>query len=183
MFRNHLTPALFAVLAMLPAWSVAAPQTAPASPSASAGMQQAVPTPMARAQAIQQQLAGIRTSTLEANEDLARRQQALDDLMLETMRSNGHTPEADIAKLREIRDDLEDEALSAVEQQTLVQEFQEVRATLAGAQQQAMATEAMQTQGAEFQQDLLAAMREQDSRTDALLQRMSRLQSEMRQSR
>jgi|OM-RGC.v1.024298108 hypothetical protein len=147
------------------------------------GMQQPAPTPQARAQAIQQQLVGIRAETLAANEELAERQEALDELMLETMRANGHTPEADIAKLREIRDELQDGALSAGEQRTLQQEFMEVRAALDGARRQAMATEAMQTQGRAFQQDLLAAMREQDSRTDALLQRMSVLQSEMQGGR
>lgn len=157
--------------------------SAPAVPGQSAGVQQAAPTPQARALAIQQQLVGIRADTLAANDELAQRQAELDELLLETMRANGHTPEADIAKLREIRDELQDGSLSAGEQQTLAQEFQEVRATLAGARQQAMATEVMQTQGQAFQEDLLAAMREQDSRTDALLQRMSVLQSEMQSGR
>lgn len=173
------TLAVITTLASAPALGEGAPQTAPAPSAPATRMEQPAPTPQARARAIQQQLVDIRAQTLAANEELARRQEALDELLLETMRANGHTPEADVAKLREIRDELQDDSLSAQEQQTLQQEFLEVRATLAGAQQQAMATEAMQTQGREFQEDLLAAMREHDSRTDALLQRMSMLQSRM----
>jgi predicted nucleic acid-binding Zn-ribbon protein len=176
---------MFALAGLLAAATApgAVAQTAPGPASSPTQLQQPVPTPAARARAIQEQLVAIRADTLAANEDLAERKEALDDLLLETMRANGHTPEADIAKLREIRDQLEDGSLSATEQQTLQQEFLAVRATLAGAQQQAMATEAVQTQGRAYQEELLAAMREQDARTDALLQRMSRLQSEMQGGR
>ena len=167
-----------AVLALLaPALALGAPGGMTAPPAGAA--QQAAPTPMARARAIQEQLAQIRAAAIEGDSALAQQQTELNDLLRETMRENGHTPDADVEKLREIRDDLQDETLSQAEQQTLVREFQSLRAGLAGAREQAMADQEVQAQAQAFQQALLAGMREEDERTDALLQRMSALQGQL----
>lgn len=175
--RRATLTLLALALPVLAGTAAAAPQSTTPAPGA-AGQQSPLPGPAARARAIQQQLMQIRAATLEANPDLESRQEALGDLVRETMRESGHTPEADIAKMGEIRDSLEDEGMSAEERETLVQEFQQLRATFMGARQQAMADSEVQDAGAAFQQALLTAMREQDPRTDTLMQRMSTLQQQ-----
>jgi hypothetical protein len=185
MTRRH-SPRRFALALaalLVPAMAAAAPANPPAQggggPAMGAGgTQTPAPGPAARAQAIQQQLMQIRAETLEANPDLAERQEALGDLVRETMREAGHTPEADLAKMGEIRETLQDGDVAGEERETLIQEFNDLRAGFMGARQQAMASDEVQAQGQAFQESLMAAMVEQDPRTEQLMQRMSQLQQQ-----
>jgi hypothetical protein len=130
----------------------------------------------AQAQALQQELMQIQNATLEANPALVDQQEQLGALVRETMRENGHTPEADLEKMSEIRDTLEAGNVGEAERETLVTEFQELRAEFVGARQQAAADPQVQQEQQAFQEALLTAMREQDPRTDQLVQQMAQLQ-------
>jgi hypothetical protein len=162
-------PKILAMLALLlPALAGAAPGgMAPGGGGAD---------PAAQAQALQQELMQIQNATLEANPALVDRQEQLGTLVRETMRENGHTPEADLEKMSEIRETLEAGDVGDAERETLVTEFQELRAEFVGARQQAAADPQVQEEQQAFQEALLTAMREQDPRTDQLMQQMAQLQ-------
>lgn len=141
------------------------------------------PNPQQQAMQIQQKLVQIQKATVEANPELAEQQQELQALIQEKMKANGHTPEKDMSRLKKIREQAQAEDMDKKERQSLAQEFQQTRQKLGNARREAMQDEEVQEKTEALQQDMIAAMKEQNPETEKLLKQMEALQAAHQQQR
>lgn len=73
----------------------------------------------------------------------------------------------------------QDEELSQEDRQKLAAKFQAERQKMEQARQQAMQQEEILAAGQQLQKDIITAMKEQDSQTEALMQRLRDLRAKL----
>jgi chromosome segregation ATPase len=181
--RELITGGAVALLMSAPAFSQEAPADA-AQPSIKpqAG-QQGQSSPRQQIRAIQSKLTQIEQAALEANPELKEKREELKSMVQENMEEEGHTPEEDVARLKEIQKKAQSGDIDKKERKELSQEFQETRQSLAGARPQAMQDEEIQKAQEELNNATLEAMKEEDPQTEELINKMRQLSAQMRQGR
>jgi uncharacterized coiled-coil DUF342 family protein len=142
---------------------------------------QQVQQKQAEIQQLNQQLAQIQQQTIEANPGLADKRDDLMDTVDEKMVEAGHDPEASRDKIEELQGQLQSGELSNQESQSVSQELRQEQTSLRQAQGQAMQNEEVQTRIQSLNEELIAAMREQDPKTDELISQLQTAQQEYQQ--
>lgn len=132
-------------------------------------------------QSLQKEIGQLRQTALEENPELAAQRDELRDLIISTMQDNGHSPEEDQARMREIQGKLQSGEVEQAEKQQLVQEMRQKQQSLMRGQRQAFQNEEVQAKAKQFEQDLVAAMKELDPEAEALIQELNQTQQRMRQ--
>jgi len=128
-----------------------------------------------------QELAAIREKTLENNPELAKRRDELSALVQETMSEQGHDPDAQIERLEELRKKMQSGDVEASERREILQEAQSQQQQLQQAQQAALQDEEVQQAREAFGEDLIAAMKEEDPRTEELIQKLDKQRRALRE--
>ncbi len=130
---------------------------------------------------LQKRLGDIRDQALENNPELKEQRQSLKDAVNARMAEEGVDPETDVARLREIAKKLRSGKVEGEEQKTLTKEYREKRQTLLTARRKALGDEKIQKQRKAFEDDLRAAMIEQEPETKALIAEYRKQRTQMRQ--
>lgn len=179
--RELITGGVVALLMSAPAFSQEAPADA-AQPSIKpqAG-QQGQSSPRQQIRAIQNKLTQIEQAALEANPELKEKRKELESMVQENMEEEGHNPEKDVERLKEIQKKAQSGDMDEEERKALSKEFQEKRQSLAGAQQKAMQDEEIQKAQEELNEQTLEAMKEEDPETEELISKMRQLSAQMQQ--
>lgn len=151
---------------------------APASPQATQQQQQAQKLVQQYRKAAQK-LQQIRQETLAANPELETQRKEFESQVQSAMDETGYDVDAGQQKLQKLGEKFQNEDLSKEERQELATKFQSERRKMQQAQQQVLQQEDIRAAGEKLQQDTLAAMKEQDPQTEALLKRMEKLRSEL----
>jgi len=150
-----------------------------AAPGGQAGeLMQQVQQKQAEIQQLNQQLAQIQQATIEANPELADQRDELLANVDEKMAEAGHDPEASRDKIEDLNEQLQGGDLSADESQSVSQELRQEQSSLQQAQSQAMQDEAIRTEMQSLNENLVAAMREQNPQTDELIAQLQSAQQE-----
>lgn len=142
------------------------------------GLMQQVQQKQAEIQQLNQQLAQIQQETIEANPELADQRDELLENVEDKMVQAGHDPEASREKIGELQEQLQGGELSDEESQSVAQEIRQEQSTLQQAQGQAMQDEAIRTEIQSLNEQLVAAMREQDPQSEQLIAQLQSAQQE-----
>lgn len=152
-------------------------QSAPSS-EAPAVMQQL----QAKQQKMQQllgELRQIQKKVTQANPELAAQQDDYRDLVINTMSDKDFDPEAEIQDMRSLQAELRgNDQLGQKERQSKMQELQQKKQQFRSKQRQAMQDEQVQTAREELDQNMQAAMKEQNPKSEELIAQLNRLQKE-----
>lgn len=134
---------------------------------------------------LQQKLGAIQEKAIAEHPELQQEQEDFRDLVVETMKEQGNTPEEDLAELQDMQSRLQDESVAPDERQKLSQEFRQKDMKFRQAQQEAMEDGEVQEAQKAFNDDMVEAMKEQDPQTEELLTQFIQKQQklmELRQS-
>lgn len=130
-------------------------------------------------QSLQRELGQLQQQALKENPELKKQQQDLQDLVVSTMQDNGHTPEKDMARMREIQGKLQSKDVKQGQKQQLVQEMRKRQRALAQGRQEAFKDKEVQKKSTEFRDNLLAAMKEVDPEAQSLLKEYQETRQKM----
>lgn len=123
----------------------------------------------------------IEEKTMEAHPELQKQQQALLDLMIAKMPSSGTSAKDDLARIEQLEQKLRSEDTPENERQALMAEYQEKAQVFRAAQRQVLEDpEVQQTHGA-LMDAKLAAMKEEDPRTEQLMEQLQQKQQQLKQ--
>jgi len=129
-------------------------------------------------QQINQKLVEIQENTIATHPELGNKRDALmasvDDKMIEA----GHDPESSRDKIENLESQLEQGELSQQESQAVTQQLRSEQASMRQAQGQAMQDPEVQAQVQSLNQELVAAMREQNPQTDELITQLQTAQQQ-----
>lgn len=126
-----------------------------------------------------QKLQQIRQEAVAANPELEQQSRDYQKNVEQAIEETGYDFEAGQEKLRKMGKRYKSEDLSEEERQELATDFQTERRKMQQAKQTAMQQENIQAEGTKLQQDIIAAMKAQDSQTEELLQRLRELRQEL----
>ncbi|WP_405231230.1 hypothetical protein [Lentisalinibacter salinarum] len=142
---------------------------------------QKVQAKRAEIQQLNQQLMQIQEKTIEANPELAKQRDDLISFVDEKMAETGYDAEAARGRIEELQGEMQSGELSAEEQQQNRQQLRQEMTSMQQAQGQIMQDEEFQAKREALNENLVAAMQEQDPQTDELISRLQTAQQEYQQ--
>jgi hypothetical protein len=134
-------------------------------------------------QQLQQQLGEIQKQTLAENPKLMKQQEAFRELLIDTMRDNGQQPEKKLDELESLQAKIQDNSRPEQERQQLFRKFQQQNQVFAQAQREALQTESVQEAQERLNKAILTAMKDQNPKTEQLIQKMNQARQQMMQIR
>jgi hypothetical protein len=129
--------------------------------------------------AAQQRLKKIQRDTLQAHPELQKQEQSFNDLLMEEMKNEGHTPKLDLAEIEKLQERLQGSEVPDSERQTLMGDFQGKMIAYRKAQAKAMQTQKMQKAQGDLMESMVTAMKAQDPKTEQLIQQMTQKRQEL----
>lgn len=130
-------------------------------------------------QQLMNQLRQIQQEATAANPELATKQEAYRDLVIDTMSNENFDPEAEIENMRSLQAELQGgDQLDDAERQAKMQELEQKSQQFRARQQQAMETEDVAEARTELDDKMKAAMKEQDPEAAELIAQLEQLQQE-----
>ncbi|WP_405234926.1 hypothetical protein [Lentisalinibacter orientalis] len=142
---------------------------------------QQVQAKRAEIQQLNQQLMQIQESTIEANPELAQQRDDLISFVDEKMAETGYDAEAARGRIEQLQGEMQSGELSTEEQQQHRQQLRQEMTSMQQAQGQIMQDEEFQAKREALNENLVAAMQEQNPQTDELISRLQSAQQEYQQ--
>jgi chromosome segregation ATPase len=142
---------------------------------------QQVQAKRAEIQQLNQQLMQIQESTIEANPELAQQRDDLISFVDEKMAETGYDAEAARGRIEQLQGEMQSGELSTEEQQQHRQQLRQEMTSMQQAQGQIMQDEEFQAKREALNENLVAAMQEQNPQTDELISRLQTAQQEYQQ--
>lgn len=149
--------------------------------SQGSGLMQQVQAKRAEIQQLNQQLMEIQESTIEANPELAEQRDDLISFVDEKMAESGYDAEAARGRIEKLQGEMQSGDLSAEEQQQNRQQLRQEMTSMQQAQGEIMQDEEFQAKRQSLNENLVAAMQEQNPKTDELISRLQTAQQEYQQ--
>ncbi len=128
-----------------------------------------------------QELTEIEEAAVEANPELQRKREELQDLLMETMAEQGAEPRARIDRLEELQPRLSGAGADGEEREALMREFRQEQEALMQAQNEALNVPEVREAQQELQEQTFAAMKEIDPETEELVERLREAQQRAQQ--
>ena len=129
--------------------------------------------------AAQQRLKKIQRDTLQAHPELQKQEQSFNDLLMEEMKNEGHSPKQDLAEIEKIQKRLQGSEVPDSERQALMGDFQEKMIAYRKAQAKAMKSQKMQEAQGDLMDAMVTAMKAQDPKTEQLIEKMTQKRQEL----
>ncbi|PSW32652.1 hypothetical protein C9J21_11595 [Photobacterium phosphoreum] len=166
--------ALACAFAAAPTMAMAkdAPTTVPMSSHQITAAQQQVASEIGK---VQQELAAIRVKTLKANPQLITEMKAYETAFNNKVKTLGYQPEKLIKRAQEIQVEATKKDISNDTRTDLIKEFTTIRTTLETQQRTILNDPAISKQDKQVQDDVINAMKKQDSKTADLLKQLDQL--------
>jgi hypothetical protein len=130
---------------------------------------------------LQNRLNQIQEKTIEAHPELQKQEQAFVDLMMAKMTSSGANAKDELAAIETLEQKLRSEETPDSERQALMTEYQQKAMAFRTAQVQALKDPEVQKAQGALMDATLAAMKQQDPETEALMQQLQQKQEQMKQ--
>lgn len=125
------------------------------------------------------ELEKIRQEAVNKHPKLKEKQEALGNMVAEEMKSNGGTPKEDLAELRALQAKLRDQNTPESDRQALMVRLQRKAQEFEQSRRKALENPKLQKAQGELLQEMMAAMKEQDPRTEQIMLQMQQTQQEM----
>ena len=145
------------------------------------GLMQQVQAKRAQIQQLNQQLMEIQQNTIAANPELATQRDELISYVDDKMAETGYDAEAARGRIEKLQGEMQGGELSADEQQERRQQLRQEMTSMQQAQGQVMQDEEFQTKRQALNESLVAAMQEQNPKTDELISQLQTAQQEYQQ--
>lgn len=145
------------------------------------GLMQQVQAKRAEIQQLNQQLMEIQENTIEANPELAEQRDDLISFVDEKMAESGYDAEAARGRIEKLQGEMQSGDLSAEEQQQNRQQLRQEMTSMQQAQGEIMQDQEFQAKRQSLNENLVAAMQEQNPKTDELISRLQTAQQEYQQ--
>jgi chromosome segregation ATPase len=145
------------------------------------GLMQQVQQKRAEIEQLNQQLMVIQENTIEANPELATQRDELISFVDEKMAETGYDAEAARGRIEELQGEMQSGDLSAEEEQQHRQQLRQEMTSMQQAQGQVMQDEEFQAKRQALNENLVAAMQEQNPKTDELISQLQTAQQEYQQ--
>ena len=142
---------------------------------------QKVQAKRAEIQQLNQQLMQIQESTIEANPELAQQRDELISFVDEKMAETGYDAEAARGRIEKLQGEMQSGELSTEEEQQHRQQLRQEMTSMQQAQGQIMQDEEFQAKREALNENLVAAMQEQNPKTDELISQLQTAQQEYQQ--
>jgi chromosome segregation ATPase len=149
--------------------------------SQGSGLMQQVQAKRAEIQQLNQQLMEIQENAIEANPELAKQRDELISFVDEKMAEGGYDAEAARGRIEQLQGEMQSGDLSAEEQQQNRQQLRQEMTSMQQAQGQVMEDEEFQAKRESLNENLVAAMQEQNPKTDELISQLQTAQQEYQQ--
>jgi uncharacterized coiled-coil DUF342 family protein len=142
---------------------------------------QQVQAKRAEIEQINQQLMQIQENTIEANPELAQQRDDLISFVDDKMAETGYDAEAARGRIEKLQGEMQSGELSTEEEQQHRQQMRQEMTSMQQAQGQIMQDEEFQQKREALNENLVAAMQEQNPQTDELISRLQTAQQEYQQ--
>jgi len=142
---------------------------------------QKVQAKRAEIQQLNQQLMQIQENTIEGNPELAKQRDDLISFVDDKMAETGYDAEAARGRIEKLQGEMQSGELSTEEQQQHRQQLRQEMTSMQQAQGQIMQDEEFQAKREALNENLVAAMQEQNPQTDELISRLQSAQQEYQQ--
>jgi hypothetical protein len=130
---------------------------------------------------LQKRIAQIQHDTLQSHPELEKQEQALRDLVLAKMSSNGKNAKDDMDELMKMEEKLRDSKTPASERETLMTDYQKKAVAFRNAQNEAMKNPEVQAAQKKLMDDVMTAMKEKDPQVEQLMQQLQQKQQQLSQ--
>lgn len=132
---------------------------------------------------LQKKLDTIQQAAIAGHPELQKEQKDFMDLLVATMQQQGKDPAKDLAQLRDMQARLEDKSVSQEERNDLSLKFRKKDAEFQQAQQNALGDEGVRKAQKHLNDSILAAMKDQDVKTEELINQYVEKQQRMMEIR
>ncbi len=129
---------------------------------------------------LQKNLKSIQDKVLEANPDLQEQKEELEAMIDEKMEQNLSQEGVDQNRMQQIRSKLSEKDLGNQKQQELQQEYQQQMQSYRKARMKTMQDEEVHKQREDLVQKIVAEMKEEDPKTEEMLQELQSLNEKMK---
>ncbi len=151
------------------------------SQGSQSGLMQQVQQKRAEIEQLNQQLMQIQENTIEANPELATQRDELISFVDEKMAETGYDAEAARGRIEKLQGEMQSGDLSAEQEQQHRQQLRQEMTSMQQAQGQVMQDEEFQAKRQALNENLVAAMQEQNPKTDELISQLQTAQQEYQQ--
>jgi chromosome segregation ATPase len=155
--------------------------TAPAAAPEQSKKMQEMQAVHAEYMELQKRVSQIQRDTLQSHPELEKQEQALRDLVLSKMSSNGKNAKDDMDELMKMEEKLRNSATPASERETLMADYQKKAVAFRNAQSEAMKNPEVQAAQKKLMDDVMTAMKEKDPQVEQLMQQLQQKQQQLSQ--
>lgn len=174
-----LSAAAVPAVAQQPSTSKGAPHQLKLQSKAQSARRQKLQQVQKRMQSLRQQLGQIRQAAFKHNPKLKKEQSQLSQLVRSTMKKNGDDPAPHQQKLKQLRSQFQKKNLNKGQRQKIVQQAQQEEHALRSGYRKALQDKKVQKAQKQFRNDMLAAMKKQNPKTDKLIARYRKERKQM----
>jgi len=129
---------------------------------------------------LKQRISDIQKQALENNPQLEKDQQALKDLVMQTMRDGGAEPQKSMDRIEELKGQLKDKDMSKEKRKSLMKELRSESMAVRQAQKKALKTKEVKQARSDLRQQIIEAMKEEEPKTEQLMQELKDQRKKMR---
>lgn len=165
-------------------WAIASAQQAGQSPSPNSAARstiQEIQQARAELEDLRNQLETIQENVVKKNPAIQDAQANLQDLLMEKMTSEDLKPQQAMERMQDLESKLEAGDMEQAEKQETQKSLRSIRSALMEAQKQALEDPEVKQARQDLSQDLLAAMKDQNPKTEQIIQEMRSTQQRMQQ--
>lgn len=130
---------------------------------------------------VREKLQKIQEKAVDARPQLQKKQAHFAALVEKQMKSQGHSPKQELAEIQALQDKLKSGDVSGGEQQALMQQLQQKATQYQQAQLAALKDDQIRSAREDLMKDILTAMKEEDPKTEDLMQTMRQKQQKLEQ--
>ena len=181
LLNSKLQAVLLVIAGALLLQPAAAQQAAPNNSPGMSPLQKSFMQKRNELQQLQSQLGEIQKKTMKKHPDLQKRQSDFRDLMISKMKEKGHDPDKDIGHLKSLQAKLQNKDIKPDQRKALIKDFRQTNMTLRMEQQKALQDGDVQKARQSLSNDILSAMRDEDPRTDKLLEKVKETRQSLMQ--
>jgi chromosome segregation ATPase len=130
---------------------------------------------------LQKHISQIQQDALKAHPELGKQEQALRDLVLEKMSSNGKNAKEDMDAIIKLEEKLRNSETPEGEREALMSDYQKKAVAFRNAQNEAMKNPDVQAAQKKLMDDIMTAMKEKDPQIEQLMQQLQQKQQQLSQ--
>ena len=133
-----------------------------------------------RMRELQQKLETVQQKAVNGDSDLQKQRQDLQNLLVETMKKQGFDPMESMNRMKQLRQKMEGKDLSAQDKRVVATKYQAEQRQFMEARKKALSDEKVDKARESYKDNLLAAMKKVEPKTDDMLKELAQVEAKLR---